>query len=188
MYAFAAQVRLQLRACTDETKIHAFLERAETGFLGLSNENRPYVVPLNYVWMDGAVYFHGAEAGRKVDDMRQNALACFTVSESYGTITDPVPAHTDTAYMSVMLFGSLAVVEQLDEATAVMQKLLDKYVPGFYRHPLAAQHVDKYRSSLGSRTIVFKLTVDSMTAKENAPKEDRMFRPGQIEGMLSDRH
>ncbi|MNG35627.1 hypothetical protein D3C84_1224170 [compost metagenome] len=66
--------------------------------------------------------------------------------------------------------------------------MLDKYVPGFYRHPLAAQHVDKYRSSLGSRTIVFKLSVDTMTAKENAPQEGRMFRPGQTEHTPLGRH
>lgn len=171
-------IRLRLRACTDEAAIHSFLERAETGFLGLSADNNPYVVPLNFVWKDGAIYFHGAEEGRKADCMRLNPKACFAVSESYGTLTSPVPAHIDTAYMSVILHGTLAAVETLEERTAVLQSLIDKYMPGFYDRPLAAQHVDKYRSSLGSHTVVYKLAVDAMTAKANADNEDTRFRPG----------
>src|SRR5690606_32390160 len=94
-------IRLQKRECTDQEKIHSFLSQAKTGFLGLSANDTPYVVPLNFTWFNGSVYFHGAAEGRKVDMMEQNPQVCFTVSEEFGTLTSPVPAHTDTSYMSV---------------------------------------------------------------------------------------
>lgn len=173
-----SSMRLKLRECNDEAAIQQFLESAETGFLGLSADDIPYVVPLNYIWREKAIYFHGASEGRKADYMRLNAQGCFTVSQSYGTLTSPVPAHIDTAYMSVMLFGRLSTVESLEESTAVMQAMIDKYMPGFYNQPLAAQHLDKYRSSLGSRTIIYKLAVESMSAKSNAVQEELLFHPG----------
>jgi uncharacterized protein len=173
-----SSVRLKLRECSDETAIQQFLERAETGFLGLSADDMPYVVPLNFVWKEHAIYFHGASEGRKADYMHRNAQGCFTVSQSYGTLTSPVPAHIDTAYMSVMLFGRLSTVDVLEEATSVMQAMIDKYMPGFYNQPLAAQHLDKYRSTLGSRTIIYKLAVESMSAKSNAVQEELLFHPG----------
>ncbi|GMK40348.1 pyridoxamine 5'-phosphate oxidase [Paenibacillus sp. CCS19] len=173
-----SSMRLKLRECKDETAIQQFLERAETGFLGLSADDSPYVVPLNFVWHEKAVYFHGASEGRKADYMRRNGQGCFTVSQSYGTLTSPVPAHIDTAYMSVMLFGRLSTVDTLEESTAVMQAMIDKYMPGFYNQPLAASHLDKYRSSLGSRTVIYKLTVESISAKSNAVQEELLFRPG----------
>lgn len=162
-------VRLKKRECTDEGKIEAFLVQAETGFLGLSDQGMPYVVPLNFVWMKsrGSFYFHGAEEGRKMSIMEQNNEACLTVSASYGTIPDPVPAKTDTAYMSVMAFGKMEPVYDLDEATEAMQAMLNKYAPGYYDSPLARSHVERYRSSMGSRTAVFKLVMRSRTAKEN---------------------
>ncbi|WEK54010.1 MAG: pyridoxamine 5'-phosphate oxidase family protein [Candidatus Cohnella colombiensis] len=169
-------VRLAKLECTDQDKINAFLMRAQTGFLGLSSADQPYVVPLNFTWWNGAIYVHGAEEGRKVSYIRGNPQACFTVSEANGTMTSPVPAHTDTAYMSVMLFGEVTFVEDLEEATGAMQRMLDKYVPGYYDQRLASSHVDKYRSSLGSRTLILKLIPTAITAKENARDESRMFQ------------
>lgn len=172
-------IRMQKRACTDTDKIESFLQSAKTGFLGLSAGNQPYVVPLNYVWHRGAVYFHGAAEGRKITYMQQNAEACFTVCEQYGTTTSPVPALTDTAFMSVMVFGHVHPVTDLDEATEAMQAMLDKYVPGYYKEALSKTHVDKYRSSLGSRTAVFRLTASSVTSKESVSEGGSLFYPGK---------
>jgi nitroimidazol reductase NimA-like FMN-containing flavoprotein (pyridoxamine 5'-phosphate oxidase superfamily) len=169
-------VRLQKRECTDREKIEAFLDQADTGFLGLVDGVLPYVVPLNYVRLGDSYYFHGAAEGRKLSAMRANQEGCLTVSMHYGTLTDPVPAKTDTAYMSVMIFGRLEEVTAAEEAHEAMQKLLDKYVPGYYKQPLAAAHVEKYRSSMGSATAVFKLVARQLTAKENEADAARMFR------------
>ncbi|MFD1953284.1 pyridoxamine 5'-phosphate oxidase family protein [Paenibacillus thailandensis] len=172
-------IRYAKRECRDQDKIDLFLQQAAAGYLGLSVDDMPYVVPLNYVWLNGAVYFHGAAEGRKNDMIARNAQACFTVCESPGTIASPIPAHTDTAYMSVMLFGAVRPVEGLDEAVEAMQAMLDKYVPGYFNQPLAASHLDKYRSSLGSRTVVMKLVPHTITAKENDQPESALFYRGR---------
>ncbi|WP_207952311.1 pyridoxamine 5'-phosphate oxidase family protein [Paenibacillus turpanensis] len=172
-------MRKMTRECTDRELIERFLQDAKTGFLGLADEGVPYVIPLNYVWMDNSIYFHGADEGRKIQMMRRNPRACFTVSEEYGTIADPVPAETDTAYMSVILFGRAEAVTDLEEATRAMQQLLEKYVPGYYNHPLAASHVDKYRSSMGSRTAVYKITDVTVSAKRNEMVDEKKFVPGR---------
>lgn len=173
------EMRYKPRECIDQAKINQFLITAQIGFLGLADHNQPYVVPLNYVWWDNAIYYHGADAGRKVSMMDNNPNVCFTVSEMFGTVTDPVPAHTDTAYMSVMLFGKGERVTDLDEATAALQQMLNKYVPGFYDRPLSKNHVDKYRSSYGSGVLVYRIRPESITAKENPIKTDHMFYPGR---------
>lgn len=168
-------VRLQKRECTDKEKIESFLDQAQTGFLGLADGDYPYVVPLNFVRVGESYYFHGASEGRKLAIMYANPEACLTVSEHYGTMTHPVPAKTDTAYMSVMAFGHMESVVCGDEALMAMQQLLDKYVPGYYSGPLAAAHLTKYRSSMGSATSVFKLVARQITAKESEAVEERMF-------------
>ncbi|WP_409306112.1 pyridoxamine 5'-phosphate oxidase family protein [Peribacillus sp. SCS-155] len=156
-----------------------FLVNARTGFLGLADEKLPYVVPLNFVYYNRAIYIHGAAHGRKIDIIGRNSNACFTVSEDLGTLTDPVPAKTDTSYMSVMLFGHIQIVTDLNEATSAMQEMLNKYVPGYYHSPLSKSHVEKYRSSLGSRTAVLKLVPESISAKLNEVNEAAKFYPGK---------
>ncbi|TCZ80113.1 pyridoxamine 5'-phosphate oxidase family protein [Paenibacillus albiflavus] len=168
-------IRYSRRECLDQDKINHFLSTSEVGFLGLANDDQPYVVPLNYVWWNERIYFHGADTGRKVTMMDNNPNVCFTVSQAYGTITDPVPAHTDTAYMSVMLFGRGERVTDLDEATAALQQMLNKYVPGYYDRPLSKNHVDKYRSSYGSGALIYRILPETISAKDNPVKPDHMF-------------
>lgn len=158
------------------------MKRTRIGYLGLADGNAPYVVPLNYVWMDGKLYFHGAGDGRRNRVMSENSEVCFTVCEEYGTIADPVPAKTDTAYMSVMLFGQAEPIADLDEATGVLQEMLNKYVPGYYNRPLSKQHVDKYRSAVfGGPVQVCRLVPRHITAKESPVMEGEMFRTGATE-------
>ncbi|MDK8179544.1 pyridoxamine 5'-phosphate oxidase family protein [Paenibacillus sp. UMB4589-SE434] len=168
------------RNCEDQEKINDFLIKTRTGLLGLTDERQPYVIPLNFVWWNSCIYFHGLSSGRKVSIIEQNNTACFTVFEEFGTVTDPVPAKTDTAYMSVMLFGSVEKVNQLDDSTDVLQQFLNKYVPGFYDRPLSKVHVDKYRSSLDNQTVsVYRLQPHTITAKENPVHEQNLFYPGK---------
>lgn len=170
-------VRYKIRECGDQEKIDRFLQQAKTGYLGLVDGNLPYVVPLNYVWTQGKLYFHGAGDGRRNQVMNENPEVCFTVCESYGTITDPVPAKTDTAYMSVMIFGQAEPITDLDEATHVLQEMINKYVPGFYNRPLPKQHVDKYRSAVfGGPVQVCRVIPHHLTAKESPVEAEKMYR------------
>ncbi|MGG3639984.1 pyridoxamine 5'-phosphate oxidase family protein [Bacillus gobiensis] len=172
-------MRFHFLECKDEEKIQSFLNHARVGYLGLAQKEQPYVVPLNYVWWQGKIYFHGADTGRKIDMIKENPQVCFTVSEEYGTIANPVPAKTDTAYMSVMAFGKAHHVTDLTEATEAMQQLLNKYVPGYFDTPLSKQHIEKYRSSKGSATSVISISVEHLSAKENPLDKENKFYPGR---------
>ncbi len=172
-------IRYSKRMCEDREKIDAFLTRAKVGHLGLTDGVYPYVIPLNFCWHDGSIYFHGADAGRKVEIISKNPNAVFTVCEEFGTIADPVPALTDTGYMSVMLFGQIERVEDIREMTGALQAMLDKHVPGYYDQPLSEQHVSRYRSSMGSAVAVFRITPETITAKDNPLPEEKRFYPGR---------
>lgn len=115
--------------------------------------------------------------------MRDNPEVCFTVCEEYGTITDPVPAKTDTAYMSVMIFGQAEPISDLDEATHVLQELINKYVPGYYNRRLSKQHVEKYRSAVfGGPVQVYRVIPHHITAKESPIEAEKMYKRGMGTG------
>ncbi|HHY74754.1 MAG TPA: pyridoxamine 5'-phosphate oxidase family protein [Bacillus bacterium] len=172
-------MRRTLKEIKDENRMNDLLSTAMVGYLGLHDEEGTYVVPLNYVWKDRKVYFHGSEQGRKADAIETSNRVCFTVSEDKGIIAKPEPANIGTAYTSVMVFGKLKLVDCLEERTAALQAMLNKFVPGYFERELSQKYVDSYRSSLGSKTIVYCLEPDHITAKEAVAAEGQLFFPSR---------
>ncbi|MGM7683114.1 pyridoxamine 5'-phosphate oxidase family protein [Cytobacillus sp. Hm23] len=184
-------MRREEKERVNRQKVNEFCHRIKAGYLGLADGHLPYVVPLNYVWMNDCIYFHGAEEGRKQRIIEENPQACFTIAEDQGTITNTVPAHTSTGYYSVMIFGKLEIVHDIVEATDAMQVMLDKYVPGYFSDKLSKHHVSSYRSSKNSKTVVYRLRAEQVTAKENKLIDEALFYNGRtreqdLEGRLSE--
>lgn len=176
-------MRREQKEVKDKSRIEQFLLKAPVGYLGLNDQEGTYVVPVNFVWKDEKIYFHGSEEGRKVDAIKKSGRVCFTVAEAKGIIAKPVPANIGTAYFSVMVFGKVEGVTNIDESTAALQALLEKNVPGYFEQPLSKTYVEKYRSSLGSRTVVYCLTPDQITAKESVASKEQLFYYGRKQAM-----
>ena len=179
--AMMHQVSYTKRNCTDQSKIETFLSRERTGVLAMVSAGLPYAVPVNYVWYNGSIYFHGMGSGKKVTILSQKPPVSFTVYKEHGTVTDPVPCHADTSYMSVMLFGTAEKVTDYEEAATVLQELLEKFMPKYYDHPLTSTLIEKYRSGMdGNGVFVYRLTPQEMTAKENAVEAGDLFRNQKV--------
>jgi nitroimidazol reductase NimA-like FMN-containing flavoprotein (pyridoxamine 5'-phosphate oxidase superfamily) len=91
------------------------------GYLGLSVDGKPYVVPLNYGYVDGKILFHCALTGQKLDYIRANPDVCFTVGRQPGEFrrhAEGDPCHVDSD--SVICYGRARVIEELEERQAVL--------------------------------------------------------------------
>lgn len=167
------------RICSDEDKINAFLSSARTGVIGMNYPEYPYCVPVNFIWHNKAVYFHGMGSGKKFDILSEGPNVCFSVYEEIGTVTDPVPCHADTSYFSVILFGKANKVTDSGEAAEALQVLLDKFMPDFYKQKITKTLVEKYHSSMdGNKVGVFRIDIHNITAKENIVDTDSLFQNG----------
>jgi nitroimidazol reductase NimA-like FMN-containing flavoprotein (pyridoxamine 5'-phosphate oxidase superfamily) len=67
-------------------EIEALLQRQCVGRIGCSVDERPYIVPMRYLY-DGAAVYAVSGPGRKIDAMRAQSLVCFEVDEIDGTGT-----------------------------------------------------------------------------------------------------
>lgn len=171
------KIRYEQRDCKDQEKIENFLQETRTGVIGMNSDDFPYAVPVNFVWHDGSIFFHGMGSGKKVDILSREPPVCFTMYEEYGTVTDPMPCHADTSYMSVILFGNIEKVVDFEEAASALWKIVEKYMPGYYKKPLTSNFIEQYKSSLDGNTVsVFKLTPEYLTAKENQANKDELFK------------
>ena len=104
----------------------AILETGTTGVLAVhGDDGYPYTVPLNYVALDGRLYFHSAKSGHKLDAIARDGKASFCVIGQ----DELAPALYTTLFRSVVVFGRLGVVEDPAELRASIEALADKYSP-----------------------------------------------------------
>lgn len=88
------------------------------------------MVPLNFAYYKGKIYFHCVKEGKKLEYISNNPRVCFEVSSFLGIKKDEKPCQFGTYYRSVIAFGEACIIEKAEERTEALQKLLEKYVKG----------------------------------------------------------
>lgn len=172
------QIRYTQRICNDKEKINRFLIEKRVATLSMcDNEEKPYAIPVNYVWCDNEIFIHGMGSGKKNDILTENCSVCFTIFDEFGTVTDSVPCKCDTSYFSVVIFGKMVLVQDLEEKTRALTKFLDKFTPNLFKTPILPEFIDKYRSSFDNRAVsLYCIKPEAITAKENPVDLEHMFK------------
>jgi len=149
------EMRRKDRAMSEAEAI-SILETAQVGTLAtVSEENIPYLVPMSFVYTQGAIYLHCAVEGKKLDNIRGNNNICFNVVEA----VELLPAAFSTKYKSVNVFGKIAVVEAQEEKRQSLIAIVKKYSPDFYEAGL--QYIDNAIEKIK----VLKIEVSRITGK-----------------------
>lgn len=119
------EMRRKKQALSQEA-CSAILHRGSSGVLALSGENGyPYAVPISYVYDGKKLYFHSAQSGHKLDAIRRNPKASLCVIGQ----DQVVPERYTTYFQSVIVFGTIRILEDEKEKRAAIEKLAVKYAP-----------------------------------------------------------
>ena len=70
-------LRQAKREVTDRSEVDAIILKASICRLGLVDEGKPYIVPMNFGYDGECLYFHCAREGRKIDVLRRSPEVCF---------------------------------------------------------------------------------------------------------------
>jgi nitroimidazol reductase NimA-like FMN-containing flavoprotein (pyridoxamine 5'-phosphate oxidase superfamily) len=109
----------QFKESLDE--MEKFLQEENVGYLGLSVDDEPYVLPLNYGYVRGKILFHGALTGKKLDYLRANPKVCFTVGRQAGKLVrHPQGALCHVENDSVVCYGVARIIEDIKERVEVL--------------------------------------------------------------------
>ena len=134
------------------------LRRGTSGVLALSgNDGYPYALPISYVYQDGALYFHCAKAGHKLEAIRRCPKASFCVIDQ----DQVVPQEYTSYFRSVIAFGSIRILEEDREKQAAIQKLAVKYRPD----DSAQNREEAIRREWGPLCML-EMTIEHLTGKE----------------------
>lgn len=150
------KMRLAQKAMS-EAACRKLLAETEYGVLALcGGDLEPYAVPVNYVYDGQSLYFHGAMEGKKIDLIRQNPRASFSVV----CHTEIMRESFNTRFQSVCLFGTVELLQSDEEKLRVFRLLSDRFVSA------PEETIRSYFSANLSQTAVFRLNIEEMTGKQ----------------------
>lgn len=119
-------VRRKDREITDPLEMDEILGKGVFGTLSLCDEDGPYAVPMNYVYMSGAVWFHCANEGRKLDVLRKSPRGCFSVVMNTDYVKSERSCGWGMLYESVTVRGPVSFVESPEEKERALVALVEK--------------------------------------------------------------
>lgn len=124
------------------------------GVLSVHGEDGyPYGVPMDYLYEQGKIYFHGAKVGHKIDAIKADNRVSFTVFDQ-GV---PVEGKVGPNVRSVIVFGRISLLETTPETLEIARRLGEKYDPSGYV-------ADELKRTV-ERIQLLELEIDHMSGK-----------------------
>ena len=149
------EMRSKANMLTNE-EVENILKTSPNGTLALYGENGyPYSVPVNFVYSDGKIYFHGAAEGYKLDCMKKDPHVSFSVIGK----DDIAKENFTTLFSGVIAFGTIRVIDTMEEKIPVLEAMVGKYSAEFMES-------GKELISKGCGSVAYELTIDHMTGKK----------------------
>ncbi len=159
-------MRVSRKEIKDRNVMAELLSRSHVGRLGTIGKNGyPLIKPLNFVYVQGKIYFHSAREGEKIEDITRDNRVCFEVDFPIAyTRTGGIPCKADYLYRSVIIKGKAVVVEGQSERLYALKRLMEKYQPegGYGEFP-----EDKLLL-----TAVIRIDIEEITGKEDLGKDE----------------
>ena len=149
-------MRRKERMMTDQAVID-LINKQNVLRLGLSVDNRPYVVPLNYGFTDNTFYIHCAREGRKLDMIRKNPLVCVEIEGENLIVEGEIACKYTTKYSSVIGYGHAEILENLEDIKDGLDVLM-------------AQFSDRqftYGQKVMEKIAIIKIQMDELSGKSS---------------------
>jgi len=113
--------------------IKEFLNSQPVGRIASWDRNGyPQIIPMNFVYLDQAIYMHSHPFGEKLENIVRNSNVGFEVDQHvcflpsyYFHPTDASQA--DTLYISVIIKGKAVIVKRMVEKAMALNALMQKY-------------------------------------------------------------
>ncbi len=148
------------RAMGSTREMELLLERMPVGRLALMTEDGPYAVAVNYLLLEGSIYFHSGQGGKKMEALQADPRVCFLVDDVGPQVLWEKGCGISQVYESVVCFGKAEIVEDPLEKRRILEKIVQKYVPSNYStRPMDDRSVEK--------TAVVRIAIESMSGKAN---------------------
>ena len=155
-------LRRKEKTISDDSELQRLLQEGKYIILGFCRNDEPYVVTMNYGFDSerNALYFHCAKEGFKLDLIKKNPRVCGTVIEDLGYQT----GDCEHAYRSLIIRGTMHVVEDIDEIRHGLELLIDH----LEENPAPVKERTFKKPTVLETLLILRLDIESITGKDNS--------------------
>ncbi len=121
----------------------------------IGDDGHPYVVPIHYIYDNGAIYFHSAKYGYKMDAIDRDPRVCLSVMGETEILKEKFTA----TFESLVVDGIAEYVEDPAERERVLKEMIIRWIGEF--NDAATEMIDK---TIG-RTAVIRVKITSLSGK-----------------------
>ncbi|MEN8907133.1 MAG: pyridoxamine 5'-phosphate oxidase family protein [Clostridiales bacterium] len=144
----------------EKSTIEKIINEAVVCRIALSDENNPYIVPMNFGYQSNYIYLHSARKGKKIDILKVNNNVCFEVEAQVKVIESENACDWTTSYYSVIGFGKAElIIDDNDEKIKGLNVIMEKY-SGNKIHEYSQEKLDKI--------TLIKIYLESISGKKSA--------------------
>ncbi len=113
----------------DREEINKIIKACKTCYLGMSANDFPYVLPMNFAMDDDSVILHSAQSGRMWETLKQNNNVCinWTLGEELAWQDVRVGCSYRVISKSVIVEGKAEIIDDFDEKTRMLKLLMNQY-------------------------------------------------------------
>ncbi len=149
------------REIASREEIDAVIRGTGVCRLAFAVANEPYLVPLSFGYDGGALYFHTATSGRKIECIEANNRVCFEFERNVQLQPGgDIPCAWTFTFESVIGYGTVTeLVEPEDKAHALNQVMLHYSGKAW-----------EYEPSVLAMTRVWRIAIESLAGKRSEPQ------------------
>ncbi|HEY4786516.1 MAG TPA: pyridoxamine 5'-phosphate oxidase family protein [Bacteroidales bacterium] len=142
----------------DQGIIEQILTESQLCRIAMIDGDEPYIVPLNYGYAEGVLYMHSAPQGRKMDVLSENNRVCFEIEYAHQVVKKKEPCNWTTRYRSVIGYGNIEVVTDMEEKKKGLRIIMQKY--GY-------KGKAEYNEGSINFVVLLQLKIEKITGKQS---------------------
>lgn len=148
---------------TDLTIIEQMLSTATICRIGMIDNGKPYIIPLNYGFSDGFLYIHSAPEGRKIEILKENNQVCFEIESTATTLKHEIPCKWSEKYRSIIGYGTVEFIDDFESKTKALEIIMKQH------GAVGEQIFEKKQIEF---VVILKIKIEEISAKQSSNWND----------------
>ena len=140
---------MRRRDITHREEIIEIIKRCQVCHVSMVDlDGKPYLVPMNFGFVDDVVFLHSAREGKKIDILKSHPDVCinFTTDHLLRYQNENVACSWSMKYRSVLIYGKVEFIDDPEEKRTHLDKVMKNYTEKqFHYNPPSLKEVCCWR-------------------------------------------
>ena len=128
---------MRYRLLTDRSEMEEIIRKCQVCQIAMVDpDGMPYILPFNFGYEVGILYFHSARTGKKIEILTHNPHVCVEFSTDYllRFQSEKVGCSYTMKYRSVLAYGKVEFIEDPEQKTRLKNIVMRNYVSGEFTY------------------------------------------------------